>query len=93
MGAKVKFTPYWIHTITLSMLFMRFGYDYDFINLDVEGLNLELFESIQLAGMFKLRVICVEHDGHIDRMAALAAPYGFKPISINGENLILSRNV
>lgn len=92
-GWKVKFTPFWIFTMPLSALFDQFGFDFDFINVDVESTNIELFRVLPWAALKQTKVICVEHDLHQQEMAQLAGQHGFSPLSMNGENLILTRQL
>jgi FkbM family methyltransferase len=92
-GYQCKFTPYYIKTIMLADIIHQFGVVYDFINLDVEGLNDVLFKEIMsyVVLLQHTKMICVEHDGHHQMMENLAACYGFRKIAMNGENLILGR--
>lgn len=61
------------------------------LSLDVESLNVELFNLLPIKRLPKLRVLCVEHDGQHEMMVAKMLPYGFTSIHFNGENLILAR--
>lgn len=89
-GWKVKYATFWVHTMPLITLFDRFGFDFDFINIDVENTNLELFRALPWPLIKSTKLLCVEHDGHYLDMAALAGQHGFGTTAINGENLILS---
>jgi len=92
-GWKVKFTPFWVYTMPMIELFDKFGFDFDFINIDVESTNLEMFRALPWAALKQTKVICVEHDGHQHAMAQLAAQHGFRALGMNGENLILTRHL
>ncbi len=85
---KTKFTSFHVFPIPLDQFFEAFGFDYDFLNLDVEGTNLGLFNSVPFESLKRLKLVCVEHDGHYDEMESGAARYGFRRIGFNGENLI-----
>jgi len=63
----------------------------DFLSLDVEGINLELFHLLPIDFVNKTRLLCIEHDGHADYMAYTLASYGFRFITKNEENLIMGR--
>jgi FkbM family methyltransferase len=95
-GYQCKFTPYFIKTITIQELFSITGPDIDFINLDVEGLNFELFNRIHYHYLMQhlpnLRLICVEHDGKYEEIESVMKPLGFKKLLFNGENIILGRD-
>jgi len=90
-GWNVNYTKFFVFTLPLSVLFARFGFNFQFINIDVESTNWSIFENLPFALLTATRVICVEHDNHIDQMASLAAPYGYRIAHTNGENLILAR--
>jgi FkbM family methyltransferase len=90
-SSAVKFRPYWTKSMTVWELFNLVGYAFNFINLDVEGLNIDLFRAIPFADLNNLKLICVEHDGHIDEMLSIVRAYGFSSIAQNGENLIVGR--
>lgn len=90
-GSGVAFSKFHLFSVTVASLLDRFGANFDFISLDVEGMNLEIFNAIPMDRMKRLKVICVEHDGNHAQMLLAAAPFGFKKAAINGENLILSR--
>lgn len=89
-GFKCPFTPFHLRAVTMQQLLLKFGTDFQFINLDVEGTNLPLFHQLPLEDP-ALRMVCVEHDGHYDEMTVLAARHGFTQLTINGENLLLVR--
>jgi len=72
-------------------LFTEVGYTFDFISLDVEQNNLQVLRSLPMKELKTLKLICIEHDGHIQEIVELLEPYGFKTIHITGENIILAR--
>jgi FkbM family methyltransferase len=90
-GAGVDFSPVQVATTTVADLFATHGLDFDFINLDVEGINWEIFRSMTFDRMPALRLICVEHDGWINAMLHILQPLGFREIACNAENLIAGR--
>lgn len=92
-GWKVKYTTFWVYTMPMIALFDQFGFDFDFINIDVESTNLELFRALPWAALKQTKVICVEHDLHQLEMSKLAAEHGFHPLAMNGENLLLTRQL
>ena len=90
---NVKFTPYFTKTITLDELFAAVGSNFSFINLDVEGLNRDLFHALPLKELKEngLRLLCVEHDGFYEEMKSAMVDLGYSVLSFNGENLIFGR--
>lgn len=81
---------YWLRPITPSALFETFG-EAEFISLDVEGINWEIFKAIPFAEWPALKMVCVEHDTRDAEMLQHAAPFGFKHVITNAENLIIAR--
>lgn len=91
-GWKVKYSAFWIHTLPMSALFDQFGFDFDFINIDVESTNFEMFRALPWPAIKRhAKVICVEHDGHFHDMNLLAGQHGYRVTAMNGENLILNQ--
>lgn len=90
-NAGVKFTRFSLKSVSMTDLFTKFGTNFDFINLDVESLNWQLFQQFPWDFLGRVQVICVEHDQHTDAMTSLALTYGFKQVTTNAENLILAR--
>jgi FkbM family methyltransferase len=87
----VSFSRFMLRTIALADLFTQFGSYYDFINLDVESLNINLFRAFPWLRLKDTRVICVEHDSHQKEMTSIAQSVGFELASSNAENLIFFR--
>ena len=90
-NAGTKFMPFLIHTITLPMIFEQFGYNFDFVNLDVEGLSYQLFTALPLDKLAQTTLLCVEHDGNVAPACQLAAQHGYRVVTSNPENLIFAR--
>ncbi len=81
---------FWTMAIMFEDLFDRFGRDFDFISIDVEGGSAELFLNA-LKHRLKPKCFCVEHDGRQEELTRLALIAGYSQYHINGENVIYSR--
>jgi len=90
-NAGVKFSRFMLKSISMDELFTKFGSNFQFINLDVESLNINLFRILPWTWLKNTLILCVEHDRHIEEMTAVGAQNGFKVAHENAENLILSR--
>ena len=90
MGTRVE---HGVHTVPLLELFLKFGFDFDFINIDVESTNAEIFRALPWSSLKQTKVICVEHDCCQQQMTITAREFGFAPLHLNGENLILTRQL
>jgi FkbM family methyltransferase len=80
-----------VETITMETLFQNIGYDFSFINIDVEKNNYDVFNTIDFSKLPTLRVFCIEHDRYIDEIKSHLLVFGFTKLLRNGENLILGR--
>ena len=80
---------FFVHTLSVTRLFATFG-ACAFINLDVEGINWELFQRLPF-GMEGLKMICVEFDDKPGQMIDLAEKHGFTEAFRNSVNLIFTR--
>jgi FkbM family methyltransferase len=65
--------------------------DADFLNIDVEGVNIELFNHITDLNLSRFNMICVEHDGHHTQINNRLKSLGFTEIMLNGENGIYAK--
>jgi FkbM family methyltransferase len=75
------------NAIPVSWLWSRFP-GADFINLDVEAYNWELFQTIPFPSV---QMVCVEQDKRGDDMTVLAERHGLTLRHETAENLIFSR--
>jgi len=84
----VKFVESTVDAITVDMLFDQYGYDFDFISLDVEGNNWEIFQRFPFGKLNKLKCICVEYDNFFNEISTMLSQNGFSVVAVNGENII-----
>jgi FkbM family methyltransferase len=63
----------------------------DFLNLDVESTNIEIFNLIPDYFWRRLKMLCIEHDNQYNYIEEKLKIFGFKNILFNGENLILAK--
>lgn len=78
-----------VQTLPLAELLAAFG-PAEFINLDVEGTNWELFTRLPFTWP-ELKLICVEYDRRAAEMTCQAAEFGFRAIHRTNENVLLAR--
>lgn len=90
-GSGVRFSAFTLYTLPLKYLFLKFGFDFEFINIDVESANLALFKAMPWVTLAKTKVVCVEHDMHHEEMKSILEPLGYHQIGWNAENLIMAR--
>jgi len=90
-GAGVKYNKIIVEAISMNRFIEENGSDIDFLTLDTEGTNLELFNLLPDNFLNRLKMICIEHDNHNAKMMERLSNFGFKQIMLNAENLIAAK--
>lgn len=82
-----------VPTITARTLVTTLPGPYDFLSLDVEGLNFDIFRDIAACGLRALgfTMMCVEHQEHRDAMVKIAGEQGYQPIHTTPENTLFAK--
>ncbi len=87
----VKFEgDFWTPGVTLSSLLAKFGREFDFVNIDVEGGSADLF-LWALRLRLRPKCFCVEHDARHEELTRVALLHGYCREHMNGENVIFAR--
>lgn len=90
-GWNVKYAEIEVETMAMSDFLFKYGRKCDFLNLDVEGVNIDLFNVIPDWFFINLQCACIEHDSHIEEIRNKLLHYGFKELCLNGENIIMGK--
>lgn len=90
-GAGVKYDRIIVPAMSMIKFIDENGADVDFLSLDTEGTNLELFNLLPDNFLNRLKMICIEHDGKNNEMMQRLSNFGFKQIMLNAENLIAAK--
>ena len=77
-----------VRTITWPQINNWFG-GFDFVNLDAEGISVDLFHAMLASGV-KPSCVCVEHDDRMGELAAAATKVGYKLVYSNGTNAVFT---
>jgi FkbM family methyltransferase len=88
-GYDVKYNEITVKSISMDTFLKEYGQDVDFINIDVESTNWQLFNLIPDWFFNRLKMICIEHDGKNVEMENKLKTFGFRKILLNPENLIM----
>lgn len=75
--------------ITLEDLFNQFGGDFDFVNIDAEGMSVELFLRLLKIGP-RPACLCIEHDGKLVQAQMEAAAAGYRAVHVNDTNVVFA---
>ncbi len=65
--------------------------DVDFLSIDTEATNMQLFRMIPDWVFEQIKMICIEHDLHYDEISERLDKFGFKTLHLNAENIILAK--
>ncbi len=89
----VVFQTIHVFGMTFKDLLASFPGPYPFINIDVEGINFELFKSLCEIGIRELGVdlLCVEYQERIIDIESWAAVAGYERYHKTSENVLLQR--
>jgi FkbM family methyltransferase len=74
--------------ITLEQISNQFG-GFEFVNFDAEGISVDLFRRAMELG-WRPRCCCVEIDGRMGELAAVATSHGYKIVYANGTNAVMT---
>lgn len=91
MGSAVTFDKIEVEMMAAHRFETEHGMDIDFLSLDVEGTNWEIFNLLSDAFLTRLKMICIEHDNRNHDIMGRLEPLGFVQIALNGENLIAAK--
>lgn len=83
------FTTVRVKSLTPADLFARTGMEFDFISLDVEGTNVEIFQQFPFEDLNRVKMICVEFDMQVYSILETVKKFGFILLHQTHENLLL----
>ena len=84
----VPFQPIYVAATTIAALVEVLPGPYAFVNLDVEGINCELFKDLPLREL-GVEMICVEYQDRLTEIEAHAATQGYVRRHVTSENVLL----
>jgi FkbM family methyltransferase len=79
-----------VPTITWEEIGNRYG-GFDFVNIDAEGISVDLFRRMVEIGHYPT-VVCVEHDDRMMGLCAVACGHGYRMNFSNATNCIFARS-
>lgn len=91
-ASQVTYQPCTVKAITPPQLIDLTGTDFNFVNIDVEGCNLDVVQLMPWERLDKCSLVCVEHDRNIPNIKSHLRRFGFvNEVTWNAENLLLSK--
>jgi len=92
---KKKYKSMYLKTVTFFELLKFFGHDFDFISIDVEGVDYELMKTIPFDSMPKLSMFCIEFckSNDLSDMIKLGETHNFTTLVTTKQNLIMIKEL
>lgn len=90
-AAGVPYTKIKVNQVNVIDFMNEYCKDIDFLSIDTEATNIQLFRMIPDFVFEQIKMICIEHDLHYDEISARLSEYGFKTLHLNAENIILAK--
>lgn len=91
-NANIAFNKIPVESINIVQLINQYGINTDFLSLDVEGENINIFNSIPVWFLNRLHMLCIEHDGMQHYVEEKLKPLGFETALVNNENIIMKKS-
>lgn len=86
----MTFEPVPVQVLDVEALGTIAGTDFDMLNLDVEGLNWDIFKQFDWS-KWKFNLVCIEYDRKFIEMKHDLERAGFKIVYASPENIVASR--
>jgi len=78
---------FYVNQITWEDLLKLVGSDFDFVNIDAEGISADLLEAMPFETI-SAKMICVEHDGDITKVNKIFRQHKYREYHINDLNCL-----
>lgn len=92
LSEEGKFQSMFVSVITISDILRVFSGPFDFISIDTEGTSFAIAKTLPMASL-KPKALCIEHDGRSEEVSIWGAGHGYSPAFLDGNNIILKRDV
>lgn len=90
-AAGVPYTKIKVMQVNVIDFMNQYCKGIDFLSIDVESTNIQLFRAIPDFVFEQVKLICIEHDLNDEEIAARCRKFGMNTIHINAENIILGK--
>lgn len=90
-AAGVPYTKIKVMQVNVIDFMNQYAKGIDFLSIDTESTNIQLFRMIPDFVFEQIKMICIEHDGNQEEIFARLKRFGFNILHFNAENLILAK--
>lgn len=87
----VKYSKITVPQMGVVDFFDKYGHGTNFLSIDTEATNFELFQHIPDWVWEEIEMLCIEHDTHNEEIEEKLSRFGFTTLYINSENIILAK--
>jgi FkbM family methyltransferase len=87
----VNYAEIEVETISMSDFLAEYSKDEIFLSIDVEGINLQLFNLLPDDILSRISMLCIEHEGNYSQIESRCEVFGFSRRLLNAENIILAK--
>lgn len=89
-NSGAKYNKILVEAINIADLLSIYP-DINFLNIDVESMNYELFMAIPNDVLRSIDMLCIEHDNWFHNIEGKMIEFGFEKLLLNSENIILAK--
>lgn len=90
-AAGVPFTKIKVMQVNVIDFMNQYCKDVDFLTIDTESTNIQLFRMIPDWVFEQIKMLCIEHDGNGHEIEARLLKHHFSTKYVNAENIILAK--
>ena len=90
-GSKVIYDEIEVLCVSVDDFFIEWGFNFDFVDIDIEGKNFELVQTLPEELFKRTSLFCIEHDGKNEEIYRHMKVFGYRQLELNGENVILGK--
>lgn len=87
----VLFNPIIVQAINIHDLLAKYENEINFVSIDTESTNFEIFNNLTDDFLKSIDMICIEHDTYYNQIKNRMASLGFSQLLLNAENIILAK--
>jgi hypothetical protein len=82
---------YDVPCLSWEQVFTRYGVEFNFVNIDAEGISPHLFFNLMNLTEVRPKCICLEHEERLVEIQSRAAEERYSVVYTNGTNIVLVR--
>lgn len=90
-AAGVPFAKIKVNQVNVVDFMNQYCKDIDFLSIDTEATNIQLFRMIPDFVFEQIKMLCIEHDNNEEEIEARLRKFAFTTHHVNAENIILAK--